>query len=484
MISVPHSHFIGGEAITGSSTDAFDVFDPSTGERIAQVASATEAEVDAAVQAAKAAFDRGDWQGCGIHARGDVMLEFANRISQHRDELAELETRDNGRTLASARMSIDSAVDCVRYYAGMTSKVMGISADLSTRGRELYAYTRPEPVGVVASITPWNAPFSVLVTKLAPALAAGCSVVCKPAEQTPLTAIRLGELMQEWRLFPPGQVNIVNGLGSVAGAALAAHHDVDKISFTGSTATGRKLIEASAGNLKRLTLELGGKSPLFIFDDADLDAAIPAAAMAVFANAGQICVAGSRLYVQRNVFDQVVEGVAKIGDALRLGGGLDAQTQMGPLVSEQQMTKVLSYIESGVSEGAQLIGGGGHRHGDRGYFVRPTVFANRERADIRIAREEIFGPVVTAMPFDGIDELAELANATEYGLAAGVFTSNVATAHRSAKAIRAGNVWLNCYAILDKAIPFGGFKQSGWGRELGFEGMAPFLETKSVFTMV
>ena len=484
MIEVQHSHFIGGEAIAGRSTDAIDVFDPATGDVIAQVGAASPGDVDAAVGAAKAAFERGDWQAKGIHARGDIMMQFADLIHAHRDELAELETRDNGRTLGSAKFSIDSAVGCIRYYAGMASKLHGISADLSADGRELHAYTRPEPVGVVAAITPWNAPFSVLVSKLAPALAAGCSVVCKPAEQTPLSAIRLGELMQEWRLFPDGQVNIVNGLGQVAGAALAAHRDVDKLSFTGSTAVGRKLIEASAGNLKRLTLELGGKSPLFVFDDADLDLAIPAAAMAVFANAGQICVAGSRLYVQRTIFDRVIGGVAKIGDALRLGNGLDAETQMGPLVSEQQMTRVLSYIESGIAEGAELIGGGGNRHGDRGYFVRPTVFANRDRADLRIAREEIFGPVVTAMPFDGVDELAELANDTDYGLAAGVFTRNVTTAHRVAKVIRAGNIWINCYAILDKAIPFGGFKQSGWGRELGFEGIAPFLETKSVYTMV
>ncbi len=482
-MDVRHSHFIGGEAVAGSSSDAIDVFDPATGLRIAQVNAGGCAEIDAAVAAAKQAFNRGEWQGRSANDRGVALWTLADRIAEHRDELAELEVHDNGRPLASARMSIDSAIECVRYHAGMVGKLHGIAADVSGNGRELHGYTRPEPVGVVAAITPWNAPFSILISKLAPALAAGCSVVCKPAEQTPLTAIRLGELLQQWRLFPNGQVNIVNGFGHVAGAALAAHSDVDKLSFTGSTVTGRKLVEAAGGNFKRLTLELGGKSPLFVFADADLDKAIPAAAMAVFANAGQLCVAGSRLYVQRSVFDQVVQGIGRIAAALRLGSGMAADTQMGPLVSEQQMTRVLGYIESGISEGAELVDGG-VRHGDTGYFVRPTIFANRHRADFTIGREEIFGPVITAMPFDDADEVPLLANATEYGLAAGVFTRDLSTAHRAAKAIRAGNVWINCYGILDKALPFGGMKQSGWGRESGFEGMRPFLETKSVYTML
>ncbi|ATE66156.1 aldehyde dehydrogenase family protein [Rhizorhabdus dicambivorans] len=483
-MKVQHSHFIGGEAIVGRSGDSIDVFDPSTGDRITQINAASAADVDVAVAAARHAFDSGEWQGRSIHERSATLWQLGDRILEHRDELAELEVRDNGRTLASAKMSITSAVECIRYHAGIVNKLHGIAADLSAPGRELQAYTRAEPVGVVGAITPWNAPFGTLIGKLAPALAAGCSVICKPAEQTPLTAIRLGELLRQWKLFPDGQVNIVNGLGSVAGAALAAHPQVDKLSFTGSTVTGRKLVEASAGNFKRLTLELGGKSPVFIFDDADLDQAIPAAAMAIFANAGQICVAGSRLYVQRGIFDKVVEGVAKVGAAMRLGSGMAPDTQMGPLVSQQQMEKVLSYIDSGLSEGARLVGDGGRRHGERGYFVRPTVFANRDRADLRIAREEIFGPVVTAMPFDGIEELAELANDTDYGLGAGVFTRSNSTAHRAAKLIRSGNVWINCYAILDKAMPFGGFKQSGWGRESGFEGMTPFLETKSVYMML
>lgn len=476
-----YAHYIGGRRTYGASTDVIDVFNPATGDVIAQAPAAGAKDVDEAVAAARDAFDRGDWQGLGIHERAEIMWRLADKIEAHQDELAELETRDNGMLITFARATIRSGMTALRYNAGLISKLHGLTADLSDKTRNLHAYTRPEPVGVVAAITPWNAPFSTLMSKIAPALAAGCSVVCKPAEQSPLTASRLGELLAEWKLLPDGQVNIVNGFGQVAGAALAAHRDVDKITFTGSTATGRKLVEASAGNFKRVTLELGGKSPVFIFDDANLDLAIPAAARAVFSNAGQVCIAGSRLYVQRGIYDRVVEGIAKFGAALRVGNGLDAQTQMGPLISEQQLSRVLSYIESGVSEGAELIGGG-QRLGDKGYFVSPTVFAIRNGADMRIAREEIFGPVLTAMPFDGMDDLSSLANKSEYGLGAGVFTQDVSKAHLAAKRIRAGNVWINCYGILDKAMPFGGFKQSGWGRESGLEGLSAFLETKSVFT--
>jgi phenylacetaldehyde dehydrogenase len=478
------TQFIGGELVSGGSTQAIDVYDPATGTVIGVVNAASPDDVDLAVAAARQAFERGAWQGRSIHDRSLTLWQFADRIAAHADELAELEVRDNGMPLPFAKFMIGSAVGCLRYYAGMITKLHGISTDLSNPGQEIHAYTRREPVGVVASITPWNAPFSTLIAKLAPALAAGCSVVCKPAEQTPLSATRLGELLQEWKLFPDGQINIINGMGTIAGAALASHRDVDKISFTGSTAVGRKLIEASAGNLKRLTLELGGKSPFFIFDDADLDRAIPTAANAIFMNSGQVCIAGSRLYIQRGVYDLVVDAIAKAGAAMRLGNGFDPQTEMGPLVSEQQMKRVLSYIQSGIDEGAELVAGSGVRHGDQGYFVRPTVFANRNCADFRIVREEIFGPVLVAMPFDGIEDVARLANDTEYGLGAGVFTRNVSTAHRTAKCIRAGNVWINCYAMLDKTMPFGGFKQSGWGRESGFEGIAPYLETKSVYMML
>jgi phenylacetaldehyde dehydrogenase len=479
MIS-PKKHLIGGELVSGRSTTAIDVYDPATGQVIDEVNAASSRDVDAAVAAARHAFEQGQWQRRSVDDRADVLWRLAEGIVDHLDELAELEVRDNGMPLVLAKAMIGSAVGNLKYYAGMVSKVHGIAADLSDSGQELHVYTRTEPVGVVAAITPWNAPFATFISKVAPALAAGCSIVSKPAEQTPLTATRFGELLHEWKLLPEGQVNIINGLGPVAGDALANHPDVDKVTFTGSTAVGRKLIQASAGNFKRLTLELGGKSPLFIFDDADLEQAIPAAAQAIFLNSGQVCLAGSRLYVQRSVYDQVIEGVAKIGATLQLGSGLNPQTQMGPLVSEQHMRRVLNYIESGVSQGAELIGGGSRR-GEKGYFVEPTVFSNPARTDLKIVREEIFGPVIVAMPFDTLEEVAPLANDTEYGLGAGVYTRDISTAHRVAKSIRAGNVWINCYGLINPAIPFGGFKRSGWGRESGFEGIAAFLETKAVY---
>jgi acyl-CoA reductase-like NAD-dependent aldehyde dehydrogenase len=476
-------HFIGGGFVAPKGSEAIEVFDPATGGRIAEVPAGTAEDIDAAVGAARECFDKRSWRKQTAHDRAHALWSFAEKITAHAEELAQLEVHDNGMPMIFAKGTIASAVNGLRYYAGMVTKLQGLTAELSGNGREMHAYTTTEPVGVVASITPWNAPFAVLVNKMAPALAAGCSVVSKPAEQTPLSAIRLGELLAEWKLFPEGLINIVNGLGHVAGAALASHPKVDKITFTGSTEVGKKLVQAAAGNLKRVTLELGGKSPLFIFADADMDKAVAGAAMAIFANTGQVCFAGSRLFIQRAVFDRVINGVAKAGAAMRIGSGLDPQTQLGPLISEEQLARVMSYVELGVGEGAELISGG-KKYGDQGYFVTPTVFANRDRRSIRIVNEEIFGPVVTAMPFDGLDELEALANDTEYGLGSGVYTSNVSTAHRAAKLIRAGNVWINCYGVLDKAMPFGGFKQSGWGREAGYEGIAPFLETKSVYTLL
>jgi phenylacetaldehyde dehydrogenase len=477
------TQFIDGRQVASQGREEIAVYDPASEEMVATILGADGNDVNDAVAAARASFDRRTWRDLPPAERAARLWAFSDLILGHLDEFAELEVLDNGMTMPMARGTVTSCANSLRYYAGMVQKLHGQSTDLSGGGRELLAYTSSEPVGVVAAITPWNAPLAVLVNKLAPALAAGCSVVGKPAEQTPLSAIRLSELLGEARLFPDGVVNILNGLGHVAGAALADHRDVDKITFTGSTEVGKKLVMASAGNLKRVTLELGGKSPLFIFDDAPLDKAIQGAAMAIFANSGQVCFAGSRLYVQRGIFDAVIEGVAKVADGMKLGSGFDPATQLGPLVSQEQLGRVLSYIEYGVGEGAELVTGG-MREGDKGYFVRPTVFANRTRHPIRIAREEIFGPVVTAMPFEGLDELEHLANDTPYGLGSGVFTSSNSTAHRAARLIRAGNVWINCYGILDKAVPFGGFKQSGWGREAGFEGIAPFLETKAVYNML
>jgi phenylacetaldehyde dehydrogenase len=477
------THFIGNKLVPSSGKEEIPVYDPATGEVISTILSADARDVEAAVAAAKKSFQSRNWRDLPPTERAARLWSFSELILQHMDEFAELEVRDNGMTMAMARGTVMSCANTLRYYSGMVQKIHGQSSDLSGGGRELLAYTSSEPVGVVAAITPWNAPLAVLVNKMAPALAAGCSVIGKPAEQTPLSSIRLSQLLAESELFPEGSVNILNGHGHVSGAALADHKDVDKITFTGSTEVGKKLVTASASNLKRVTLELGGKSPLFIFDDAPLEKAIQGAAMAIFANSGQVCFAGSRLYIQRGIFDAVIEGVAQVAGSMKLGSGFDSDTQLGPLVSQEQLSRVLSYVEFGVSEGAELVCGG-RREGDQGYFVRPTVFANRDRTDMRISREEIFGPVVTAMPFDGLEELESLANDTDYGLGSGVFTSSNSTAHRAARLIRAGNVWINCYGILDKAVPFGGFKQSGWGREMGFEGLAPFLETKAVYNLL
>ena len=475
-----NAHYIAGAFVRSRGEQAIAVYDPATGEEIKQIAAAAKADVDDAVAAARKCFDSRAWRKIAAADRAAALWKFADNIIAHMDEFVELEVRDNGMTKAMAMGTVMSCANTLRYYAGMVQKIHGRTSDLSTPDREVMAYTSLEPVGVVSAITPWNAPLAVLVNKIAPAIAAGCSIVAKPAEQTPLSSIRLGQFLSEWQLFPDGLINIINGYGHVAGAALADHPDVDKITFTGSTEVGKRLVQAAAGNLKRVTLELGGKSPVFIFDDADMSSAIPAAAGAIFANSGQVCYAGSRLYIQNGVYDQVVEGVAKIANAMKLGSGFEEKTQLGPLVSQEQMNRVLNYIDHGVNDGADLVFGGG-RVGERGYFVKPAVFANRDRKKMRITEDEIFGPVVTAMPFDGLDELESLANDTSYGLGSGVFTSCNSKAHRAAKMIRAGVVWINCYHILDKAIPFGGFKQSGWGREMGFDGIAPFLETKAVY---
>lgn len=478
-----NTHFIDGHNVSANGGEEIPIYDPATGEVISTFRGADTSDVDMAVAAAKSSFENRIWRDLAPLDRAARMSAMADLITMHVNEFVDLEIRDNGMTAGMANATVNSCANSLRYYGGMIQKIHGESTDLSGGGRQLMAYTTREPVGVVAAITPWNAPLGVLVNKLAPALAAGCSIVGKPAEQTPLSSIFLSKLLAESDIIPNGVINIVNGHGHIAGAALADHADVDKITFTGSTSVGKKLVAASAGNLKRVTLELGGKSPLFIFDDAPLKQAIQGAAMAIFANTGQVCFAGSRLYIQRGIFDAVIEGVAKVGDTMKLGNGRDPATQLGPLISEEQLKRVLQYIEYGVSDGAEMISGG-MREGDKGYFVRPTVFANRDRKRIRIAEEEIFGPVVTAMPFDGLDELESLANDTPFGLGSGVFTSSNSTAHKAARLIRAGNVWINCYGVLDKAVPFGGFKQSGWGREAGFEGISAFLETKAVYNML
>lgn len=478
-----HRHLIGGEWVEPASGRRFDVQDPATGEIIAQAPDGDATDIDRAVAAARKAHETAAWRGLTSDARARILWRYAELLEAHADELAWLEVRNNGMPLAFAQWAIGASAAWLRHYAGLTGNIIGQNASgaVSGGGNSMHAYTAPQPVGVAGLILPWNGPIGSFVIKVAPALAAGCCLVVKPAENTPLTALRLGELALEAGV-PAGVLNIVNGPGTVVGAALADHPGVDKISFTGSTEVGRRIVAASAGNLKRVTLELGGKSPCIVLDDADMDRAIPGAAMAIFANSGQVCFAGSRLFVQRRCFDKVVSGIADIIKTLKVGSGLDPDTAIGPLISARQRERVQSYIANGRAQGAEILAGGGVP--DRGgYFLEPTLFAN-VRADMRIVREEIFGPVLVATPFDTLDEVVRAANDTRYGLGAGIFTSNVNNAHLLADRIEAGNVWVNCYGVMHPTMPFGGFKESGWGREMGMEGMNAFLETKSVYVQL
>ena len=385
-----------------------------------------------------------------------------------------------GKPLAIARVAdVPRAVDLFRYMAGWATKIEGNSIPISagTKRIQYFAYTRREPVGVVGQIIPWNFPLLMAAWKLGPALATGCCVVLKPAEQTPLSALLLAELIAEAG-FPEGVVNVVTGYGETAGAALAAHPDVDKVAFTGSTEVGKRIVQAAAGNLKKVSLELGGKSPNIVFDDADMRSTVSGAASAIFFNHGQCCCAGSRLYVEKDMFDQVVEGVAEQAKKIKVGPGFEPDTNMGPLVSQEQLNRVCSYLESGFNEGAEAVVGGKKKEG-AGYFVEPTVLV-KTNPNMKVVREEIFGPVVTASPFTDLDKLVAEANNREYGLAAGVWTRDISKAHRLANKLRAGTVWINCYNVFDAALPFGGYKQSGWGREMGHEVLELYTEVKAV----
>ena len=480
----PKRLLIGGEWVDAASGKTFPSIDPATGDTIAEVAEADAADVDRAVKAAREAFEKGPWYWTMTPSeRGRALWKLADLMEEHIDELAELESLDNGKPIKLARGDdLPATIDHYRYFAGWANKVTGETIPLSTAGNQYFNYTLREPVGVVGAIIPWNYPLMMAAWKLGAALACGNTVVLKPAEQTPISILRFGELLAEAG-FPPGVVNIVPGFGETAGAALAEHLDVDKVAFTGEYLTGRKIVHASESNLKRVSLELGGKSPHIIFADAQMDAAVESAAGGIFYNQGQDCSAGSRVFIQREVYDRVVTALAEQARQLHVGRGLDPNTDMGPLVSGDQLARVTGYIKAGEEEGARVVTGGKRitdvDH-ERGFFVEPTVFADVTN-DKRVAREEIFGPVVVCIPFTDEDDAVFQANNTFYGLAAGIWTQHAGRALALARRVKAGTVWVNCYNLVDAASPFGGYKMSGHGREMGRYALDLYTEIKSVW---
>ncbi|TPQ33980.1 aldehyde dehydrogenase [Cupriavidus pinatubonensis] len=475
-------NLIGGEWVSSVSGETIDVENPATEELIARVPRSGVEDIDRAVRVARATFESRAWNRMRPIDRGRLLERIACKLEEHADELAYLESVDTGKAVSFAKMlDLPSTIDVFRYMGGWCSKLGGRTLPVSFDGKEYHAYTRHEPIGVVGAITPWNYPLALGAWKIASALAAGCTMVLKPTELTPLSTMRLAELCLEAGL-PEGALNIVNGYGHEAGAALAQHAGVDKVTFTGSTEVGKKIVEYSLGNMKRVTLELGGKSPSIVFDDADLDQVGLGAALAVFFNSGQICFAATRLFVQDGVYDKVVEAVAGAASQFKVGNGLEPDTMMGPLVSARQQSRVLDYIASGQEQGADLVYGG-KKVGDKGYFVEPTIFANANPS-MKIVKEEIFGPVVSVMRFKDVEEVTRLANDTTYGLAANIWTRDIKRAHRLAHRLQAGSVWINCHGVIDAAMPFGGFKQSGWGREVSEEGLLAYTETKSICALL
>ncbi|SBS73641.1 putative aldehyde dehydrogenase DhaS [uncultured Microbacterium sp.] len=474
----PRRLLIDGEWRDAADGRTFSSIDPGTEAVAATVAQAGVADIDAAVAAARRAFEDGsDWSRFTPRRRARLLWQMADLLESRAEEFAQIEAVDSGKPFAAVRDGdVQTAAELFRYFAGWATKIEGTTVPMSSEIRQFHAYTRREPVGVVAGIVPWNFPLVMACFKIIPALTAGNTMILKPAEQTPLTALRLGELFLEAGL-PAGVLNIVPGFGD-AGAALSAHRDVDKVAFTGSTETGKKIVAAAGGNLKKVSLELGGKAPNLVFADADIEAAIVGSAHAAFFNQGQCCVNGSRLYVQRGVFDEVVAGISAIAGDIAVGAALDPATEMGPLVSDEQYTKVMGYLTAGREAGA-TVAAGGDRVGDRGYFVRPTVFTDVTE-DMSIQRDEIFGPVVTAVPFDTEEQAIALANNTRYGLAAGVWSRDIGTAHRVGARLRAGTVWLNTWHADDVTLPRGGYKESGWGRELGAFGLDDYTQLKTV----
>jgi aldehyde dehydrogenase (NAD+) len=472
----PGKLFINGKWVDSVSGKTFDTLNPATEEVLTCVAEGDSADIDLAVTAARKAFEEGPWRNIDARDRGRVLLEIANLIEKNKEELALLETLDNGKPISeTTNVDIPLVIDCFIYYAGWADKIHGET--IPVRGN-FFNYTLREPVGVVGQIIPWNFPLLMAAWKIAPALACGNTVVLKPAEQTPLTALRLGEICQEAGL-PDGVLNIVPGYGLTAGAALAEHMDVDKIAFTGAHTTGRIIMQAASKNLKRISLELGGKSPNIVFADSDIDSAVDGAMTGIFFNQGEVCCAGSRLFLEKSIHEEFVEKLSNKAAGMRVGNPEDAATQMGAQVSKEQFDKILGYIDIGKKEGAKLVTGG-ERSGEKGYFIKPTIFDAVDN-NMKIAKEEIFGPVVSTITFDDVSEVVRQGNLSIFGLAAAVWTRDIKKAHRLAKDLKAGTIWINTYNALDTASPFGGYKQSGFGRELGVHALELYTQVKSVW---
>ena len=472
----PGKLFIDGKWVDSVSGKTFDTLNPATEEVITSIAEGDSADIDLAVTVARKAFEDGPWGKTDARERGRILLRVMDLIEKNKDELALLETLDNGKPISeTTNADLPLVIDCLLYYAGWADKIHGET--IPVRG-EFFNYTLREPVGVVGQIIPWNFPLLMAAWKIAPAIACGNTVVLKPAEQTPLTALRLGEICQEAGL-PDGILNIVPGYGPTAGAALAEHMDVDKIAFTGEYTTGRIIMQAASKNLKRVSLELGGKSPNIVFADSDIDSAVAGAMTGIFFNQGEVCCAGSRLFLERSIHDEFVDKLSSRASSLSVGNPEDAGTQMGAQVSKEQFDKILGYIDTGKQEGAKLVTGG-ERCGEKGYFIRPTIFDAVDN-NMKIAREEIFGPVVSAITFDDVDDMVRQSNLSIYGLAAAVWTRDIKKAHRLARDLKAGTIWINTYNSFDAASPFGGFKQSGFGRELGIHALELYTQVKSVW---
>jgi phenylacetaldehyde dehydrogenase len=479
-LAANHHLFIDGRFVESTAGRTFAVVDPTSGQKIADVAEGDAQDIDLAVKAARRAFDEGPWPRMRPSERERIMLRLADLLEKHAEEFSELESVNSGRTLSNTRaIDVDLSIDYLRYMAGWATKIHGQTLSPSTPPSPIrfFAMTLREPIGVVGAITPWNVPLGQAIWKIAPALATGCTLVLKPAEQTPLTALRFAQLIVEAGV-PDGVINVVTGFGATAGAALVAHPGIDKISFTGSTEIGRQIGASAASRMKRFTLELGGKSPMVVMDDADLDIAIPGTAMGIFGNHGQSCVAGSRLFVHERIYEKVTQGIAEIAKKIKLGPPLDPATEMGPLVSARQQQRVLEYIASGREEGAEVLIGGAAPTA-AGSYVQPTVLT-RIKPTMRVVREEIFGPVLAATSFSDVGDVLRRANDTQFGLAASIWTRNLDVAHAFIREFKAGTVWVNAHGVLDLAVPFGGVRQSGIGHELGEAAIEHHTHLKSV----